>query len=64
MILVIAQIIGTPNVLVLAATVTLFATVFAAVHHTEVVAHRLGEPFGTLVLAVRSPSSRSPSSSP
>src|SRR4029078_1855217 len=27
-------------------------TVFAAVHHAEVVAHRTGEPFGTLVLAV------------
>lgn len=26
--------------------------VIAAVHHAEVVAHRLGEPFGTLVLAV------------
>jgi Ca2+:H+ antiporter len=26
--------------------------VFAAVHHAEVVAHRLGEPFGTLVLAL------------
>jgi Ca2+:H+ antiporter len=30
----------------------LMATVFAAVYHAEVVAHRLGEPFGTLVLAV------------
>jgi Ca2+:H+ antiporter len=30
----------------------LIATVFAAVHHAEVVAHRIGEPFGTLVLAV------------
>jgi len=28
------------------------ATVFAAVHHAEVVAHRVGEPFGTLVLAI------------
>jgi Ca2+:H+ antiporter len=28
------------------------AAVFAAVYHAEVVAHRLGEPFGTLVLAV------------
>ena len=28
------------------------AVVFAAVHHAEVVAHRVGEPFGTLVLAV------------
>src|SRR5262249_10265181 len=30
----------------------LIVTVFAAVHHAEVVAHRTGEPFGTLVLAV------------
>jgi Ca2+:H+ antiporter len=26
--------------------------VFAGVHHAEVVAHRVGEPFGTLVLAL------------
>ncbi|MEO8674939.1 MAG: ionic transporter y4hA, partial [Casimicrobiaceae bacterium] len=26
--------------------------VFAAVHHAEVIAHRIGEPYGTLVLAV------------
>src|SRR5271167_733160 len=26
--------------------------VFAAVHHADVVAHRIGEPFGTLVLAL------------
>ena len=32
--------------------VVLIATVFAAVFHAEVVAHRVGEPFGTLVLAV------------
>jgi Ca2+:H+ antiporter len=30
----------------------LMAAVIAAVHHAEVVAHRVGEPFGTLVLAV------------
>ncbi|HVN33832.1 MAG TPA: ionic transporter y4hA [Casimicrobiaceae bacterium] len=30
----------------------LMGTVVAAVHHAEVVAHRIGEPFGTLVLAV------------
>ena len=30
----------------------LLATVFAAVYHAEVVAHRVGEPFGTLVLAL------------
>jgi Ca2+:H+ antiporter len=29
----------------------LFASVFAAVHHAEVVAHRVGEPYGMLVLA-------------
>ena len=32
--------------------VVLIGAVFAAVHHAEVVAHRVGEPFGTLVLAV------------
>jgi Ca2+:H+ antiporter len=37
--------------LVLAAVALAFA-VFAAVHHAEVIAHRVGEPFGTLVLAV------------
>lgn len=35
-----------------ASAVVLVATVFAAVYHAEVVAHRIGEPFGTLVLAV------------
>src|SRR4051812_8902066 len=30
----------------------LVGTVLVAVHHAEVVAHRLGEPFGTLVLAL------------
>ena len=32
--------------------VVLVATVFAAVWHAEVVAHRVGEPFGTFVLAL------------
>src|SRR5512137_1109209 len=31
--------------------VGLLAGVLAAVHHAEVIAHRVGEPFGTLVLA-------------
>ena len=35
-----------------ACVVALIGAVFAAVHHAEVVAHRVGEPFGTLVLAV------------
>ena len=30
----------------------LIVAVFTAVHHAEVVAHKLGEPFGTLVLAL------------
>jgi Ca2+:H+ antiporter len=30
----------------------LFGTVFAAVHHAEVIAHRIGEPFGTLLLTL------------
>ncbi|GAA0806345.1 calcium:proton antiporter [Spirilliplanes yamanashiensis] len=32
--------------------VALVAAVVAAVHHAEVVAHRVGEPFGTLILAI------------
>jgi Ca2+:H+ antiporter len=38
-------------VLILSA-VLLGATVFAAVHHSEVVAARIGEPFGSILLAV------------
>lgn len=34
------------------AVIALVAAVFTAVHHAEVVAHRVGEPFGTLVLAL------------
>jgi Ca2+:H+ antiporter len=30
----------------------LFVSAFSAVHHAEVIAHRVGEPYGTLVLAV------------
>ncbi|GAA4010724.1 ionic transporter y4hA [Sphingomonas swuensis] len=33
-------------------TLVLIATVLAAVHHAEVVAERVGEPFGTLILAL------------
>ena len=35
-----------------AVAVVLAGAVLAAVHHAEVVAHRVGEPFGSLVLAV------------
>jgi Ca2+:H+ antiporter len=34
------------------AAAALIASVFVAVHHAEVIAHRVGEPFGTLVLAL------------
>lgn len=40
------------TLLTLACAAVLVGAVFAAVHHAEVVAHRVGEPFGTLVLAV------------
>nr|WP_218021219.1 ionic transporter y4hA [Nocardia crassostreae] len=33
-------------------TLALVGAVLAAVHHAEVVAHRVGEPFGSLILAV------------
>src|ERR1700709_2381614 len=32
--------------------VILFGTVFAAVHHAEIIAQRIGEPFGTLLLTL------------
>jgi Ca2+:H+ antiporter len=42
-----------PGALLLAASaLMLVAAVVAAVHHAEVVAHKVGEPYGTLVLAL------------
>src|SRR5216684_4475528 len=32
--------------------IILFGTVFAAVHHAEVIAERIGEPYGTLLLTL------------
>lgn len=40
------------NLGTIAAGIVLVGSVIAAVHHAEVVAHRVGEPFGTLVLAL------------
>jgi len=51
-ILLITAIVGAAGVVAAAAGAALIAAVFAAVYHAEVVAHRIGEPFGTLVLAV------------
>jgi Ca2+:H+ antiporter len=41
-----------PTVLSVLVAVVLIGAVLAAVHHAEVVAHRVGEPYGSLVLAV------------
>jgi Ca2+:H+ antiporter len=46
------QFVGASGFVDAAAGAILIGTVFAAVYHAEVVAHRTGEPFGTLVLAV------------
>ena len=51
-ILIATVIAGASGVIAAAAGAALIVTVFAAVYHAEVVAHRIGEPFGTLVLAV------------
>jgi Ca2+:H+ antiporter len=45
-------IVGAGGLVTAGAGIVLIATVFAAVYHAEVVAHRTGEPFGTLVLAL------------
>lgn len=44
--------VGVGTVLAVLCGIALVGVVLAAVHHAEVVAHRVGEPFGTLVLAV------------
>src|SRR5947209_13012108 len=51
-VLLITPVIGGRAVVYAAAGVTLFGTVFAAVYHAEMIAHRVGEPFGTLILAL------------
>ncbi|MGW0993721.1 calcium:proton antiporter [Streptomyces sp. NPDC002520] len=41
-----------PGAVVVLVTLVLAVSVLAAVHHAEVIAHRVGEPFGSLVLAI------------
>jgi Ca2+:H+ antiporter len=41
-----------PGVMVGLMTLALAGAVLAAVHHAEVIAHRVGEPFGSLILAI------------
>ncbi|MEA3138249.1 MAG: Ca2+:H+ antiporter [Gammaproteobacteria bacterium] len=43
---------GSGGIFVAVIALSLAASVFAAVHHAEVVAHRIGEPYGSLVLAL------------
>src|SRR5262245_29271168 len=50
--LVVAIAVGVGTVLGMLCAAALIGAVLAAVHHAEVVAHRVGEPFGTLVLAL------------
>ena len=52
LLLAIALAVGVGTVLVVLCVAALVGAVIASVHHAEVVAHRAGEPFGTLVLAV------------
>jgi Ca2+:H+ antiporter len=47
-----ALVVGVGLWLALLCCAALAGAVFVAVHHAEVVAHRVGEPFGTLVLAL------------
>ena len=51
-ILLITLVLGGGGIVYAAAGAALFGTVFAAVYHAEMVAHRVGEPFGTLILAL------------
>ena len=51
-ILLLALFLGDSGLIAAVAGIALLGTVFAAVYHAEVVAHRVGEPFGTLVLAL------------
>src|SRR3954453_5240658 len=48
----VAPLLGASAAVYAVAGAALFGTVFAAVYHAEVVAHRVREPFGTLVLAL------------
>nr|WP_218008104.1 hypothetical protein [Herbidospora sakaeratensis] len=43
---------GLPAIVEVVVVLLLAGCVLAAVHHAEVVAHRVGEPFGSLILAV------------
>jgi Ca2+:H+ antiporter len=52
LLLVIALTLGAGVIVTMLCVAALVGAVIASVHHAEVIAHRVGEPFGTLVLAV------------
>lgn len=52
LILALSRVLPAQGVAIALLAAALAGAVFAAVHHAEVVAHRVGEPFGTLVLAI------------
>jgi Ca2+:H+ antiporter len=43
---------STSNIVLIVAALLLGAAVFASVHHAEIVALRVGEPFGSIILAI------------
>jgi Ca2+:H+ antiporter len=47
-----ALVAGVGTLIAVLCGVALMGAVIAAVHHAEVIAHRVGEPFGTLILAL------------
>ena len=47
-----AAVMGVGPLIAVLCGIGVIGAVFAAVYHAEVVAHRVGEPFGTLILAV------------
>jgi len=51
-VLLMAFFLGSRGFIAAVAGVALLGSVFAAVYHAEVIAHRVGEPFGTLILAL------------
>ena len=40
------------NIFQILASVLLILSVMSAVHHSEIIAHRVGEPYGTIILAI------------
>jgi hypothetical protein len=50
--MIVALIVPMGLALAVACALALIGAVIAAVHHAEVIAHRIGEPYGTLVLSI------------